>query len=573
MSTTEYFEEFVMPARGHYHAEVWLAGDDGVRVNGTHLPTGDTIADTRHYDVFGDKPEWRDSLPPNSEISPPGTKWARDLTGGGINPADPPIYFEVIVSAIAEDVSAHLTDVPTAVPSGAVEDHKDKLHRKNIRIPNGWGENSWFTGRALAASQVVGIDFWGDSISSDGAGVQPPSSQATLGVAGLIESYAQAAYGDGGSGYLSGSTAYATWTGTGNPNWVGEVGFGGVGFRTTQTASMTWTGLRGNKIRFFYRNAGITGSFRWQVDGGGFTTVTTPVGFALDPASVDVTGLSEVGTHTFRVEWVSGTVVACGVYAEKSTGVNVRRYGVSGRAASDYALNSLGRFRASTTNGSPTITCAAPGWFTSALLRTSPEFRFIAGPGIPAGAKITAVASAVSMTIDRNCTATATNVDVDICVRDTYGQFVPNMTTNFEPAFGLTPVGPGRPHALIIMLGANDPANADTTARQFRDGYSRILKPYYASSLANYGPSLIVCQEHQGNWFDIFNRWPEMTSVMESIASGMGGVFIDHWGIGRRQHQYGEDRGWFNDAIHPSALGHKEMYFDPIWGVLTLTGS
>ena len=439
--------------------------------------------------------------------------------------------------------------------------HKNRLHKANTRVPAGWGENAWFLGRDLADTQIVGVDFWSDSIGTDGVGVSPASSQRTLGVAGLLETGLQAELGDGGSGYLPGSTAYATQTGT----WTAEVGFGGVGFRATAAATMEWTGLRGKKIRFFHRNQNITGQFRYSIDGGAFTTVTTPAGFGLDPNSIDITGLSESGTHTFRVEWVSGTVVAHGVYAEKTTGVNIRRFGASGRAAAHYSYSSLGRFKANTTNGQPTVTCDGPaGWFNSSLIG-----KYLQGSGIPVSAKVTAVASTTSLTIDKNATATATGVDVDVCLQDTVGIGVPGATTNFEPF--LNSSGCGRPHLLIVMLGANDPANADVTARQFRDGYSRILKPYYSSSASALAPSLIVDQEHQGNWFDIYGRWPEMTSVMDSIAAGMGGVYLDHWGIGHRQHQYMEDQGWAADAIHPSTLGHRELYYEPLFDVCMMT--
>lgn len=545
----------VEPSTVSVTVQLW---GDGEPVTGFELTSDTTIAGP--YRAKGNP--WTVDLVGNADIdAPAGTVYRVERTWPGLT--EPLVdYVDMPTSAGTYVLGDHLTDPPAAVESSALSVHKDRSHRRFVRIPPAWGENAWFTGRDLAATQVVGVDFWGDSIGADGVGVSPSSSQATLGVAGLLETGLQAAYGDGGSGYRSGATAYATQTGS----WTTEMGFGGVGYRATAGATIEWTGLRGNKIRFFYRNAGITGQFRWSVNGGGFTTVTTPAGFGLDPASVDVTGLSESSTHTFRVEWVSGTFVAHGVYAEKSTGVNLRRFGVSGRAAAHYSYSSLGRFKANTTNGSGTVTCTSPGWFDSSLID-----KYLQGSGIPVSAKVTAVASATSLTIDKNATATASNVDVDVCLQDTVGIGVPGSTTNFDPFLNST--GCGRPHLLIVMLGANDPANADVTARQFRDGYSRILKPYYQASSSALTPSLVVAQEHQGNWFDIYGRWPEMTSVMNAIADGMGAAYVDHWGLGRRSHQYGEDQGWFADAIHPSNLGHQKLYYEPIYSLLTIGSS
>jgi hypothetical protein len=123
MSLTEYFETFSMDLMDQYRAEIYLVGSNGQRIVGTHIPTGDTIQAMKPFLVFGDVGEWRRELPPNAEISPAGTKWARDLTGSGVNPADPPIYFNVIVSGVAQNVTAHLTDPPGAIGDAALDVH------------------------------------------------------------------------------------------------------------------------------------------------------------------------------------------------------------------------------------------------------------------------------------------------------------------------------------------------------------------------------------------------------------------------------------------------------------------
>lgn len=62
-----------------------------------------------------------------------------------------------------------------------------------------------------------------------------------------------------------------------------------------------------------------------------------------------------------------------------------------------------------TTSGSPTLTSASHGGFTSALVGKS-----ISGAGIPNGTTISAVGSATSLTMSANATATATGVRVTI---------------------------------------------------------------------------------------------------------------------------------------------------------------
>lgn len=62
-----------------------------------------------------------------------------------------------------------------------------------------------------------------------------------------------------------------------------------------------------------------------------------------------------------------------------------------------------------TTSGSPTLTSAAGGGFTSALVGSS-----ISGSGIPVGATIIAVGGPTSLTLSANATLTASNVIVTI---------------------------------------------------------------------------------------------------------------------------------------------------------------
>jgi len=554
MSTTTYFEpQAGMALRDVRRAEIFLVGTDGAKVVGEHIPTGATIQGSRWRDIFSDAPEWRMDLEPNTEISPAGTKWARDLTGSGVSAADPPIYFDVIASATAQNVNAHLTPAPTDVPDSLLSAHIVRTHKKFVKVPDGWGEN-WFQERALAGSKIVGVDFWGDSIGAQGLGTTDLRLNS---VPGRTEAALQAAFGDGGSGYLTYEHSDA---GTRTGTYVAEVGFGGGANRTSGAASMRWLLVRGTTIRLFFKNAGVTGVQRWRIDGGGWRSVTTPHVFGIDPASDDVTGLSDTA-HLVEWEWVSGTVAVCGIYAERATGINVRRFGVNGRAACQYSLGVIEKRRIGTTNASPTVT-SNPGFFRADMVG-----KYISCNNLPASCLITAVGSSTSLTVNQNANATST-VDADFCQYDTFGSVVPMRTTNFFPFLNVA--GMGMPALIVMCIGANDAIHASSNPEFMEHGLSSILKPYYNGSTFAAQPSVAFIVEHQGNWFDVTGIWPIMASNLARTAEGMGAVLVDAWGIGRRSHEWASLQGWFADDIHPNDLGVQQMYSTPLLSALML---
>lgn len=117
------FETFSMAVEDRYRVEVYLVGTSGHRIEGVHIPTGDSVAAMKPYTVFGSTGEWRMQLPPTSEISPAGSRYARDMTGSGIDPADPPKFFTVPVSGVAQDVNDWLSTAPGTIPDAALDTH------------------------------------------------------------------------------------------------------------------------------------------------------------------------------------------------------------------------------------------------------------------------------------------------------------------------------------------------------------------------------------------------------------------------------------------------------------------
>lgn len=433
------------------------------------------------------------------------------------------------------------TDVQAAIAeaSGDLTTHINTFHKPHYLVPAAWGER-WRQARTEAGSRHVQVHIWGDSIYANGLGASTPR---TTSVSALIQAQLQTLYGDGGTGFINHS--YATKTGTwatGNDN-----NFGGTGARASAAATMQFTAVMGTTIRIFHRNANITGSFRWQIDGGGFTTVTPPTGFGVEPGAVIATGLSDT-SHTVDIEWVSGQVVISGVQGFRATGITVSRIGESGRAASHYSPITLDRITSvTTTNGSATITTPGAGSFRSMMIG-----KYITGTGIATDTTISAVASATSATLSQNATASGTNT-MDIQFHRSTWAAATTQTVDPPLATGLT-----RADLVIMALGVNDPTNIEFYGRTFRDGMSRIMSTYTSGSGYDFSPDFVFVMPHFANWFDVYSRKNEIASELASIAAGSGGALVDVWGMAKRSYKYWNDLGYFADVVHPSDSGHNQ---------------
>lgn len=407
-----------------------------------------------------------------------------------------------------------------------------------------WGRN-WALAKDAASSRIVTVDFWGDSIT-DGVGA---TDWATQGYVALTAAAMQARYGDGGSGYLplNRSTKTGTWT-----NAMGPLGAQAT---ATAAASATWT-IRGTTAAIFHLNAGVTGSWRYQVDGGSFTTVTTPVGLGLDPATVFITGLSDA-SHTLRVEWVSGTVSICGVEARRAMGIIPRRFCISGRTATEFSSCPVGQRSISWTNASATITTGAsdPGFTAQDIGLYLANLDFTTG--LPTDARITAVASATSATISAAATAGSSgNKPVSLhlnppSIEDKQRDAMSSRTAN---GFGQAGLGVG--DIAVIALSVNDMAGSGsfpTTAR-LEDGISAILDAYADQN--SQGDAVLIINP-PGTHPDRTRAYPAMAGAIQAVAAGYGAAVVDMWALIRHSTTYAEATwDYFADTIHPSDTGH-----------------
>lgn len=347
--------------------------------------------------------------------------------------------------------------------------------------------------------------------------------------------------------------------------WPAGMGMGGSQLQATAPAALHFSNMRGTQIRLFHRNANITGSFRWRVDGGSWTTVTPPTDFGQDPGAVVVGSLSDTA-HTFDVEWISGTVSIFGIEATRATGIVMYNFSQSGRAGVDFGKGREQYIRAiSGTSGTATITSPGAGSFNDSMVGKFIDVGLTSG--IPAGTTITAVASATSATISTNLTATLTNAAATVSEKGSSGILGAGMVADPFLAPSL-----GRPDLVIIQLGANDPSNNSNDPQIFRQAISNIIRMYTSGNSVNYTPDFIFVIEHMGNWFDIESKFAAFAAVIASLAVSHGGVLIDMWGLGRRSWKYWSDLGYFADAIHPSTAGAVQ-YAQPQIDVCLMTES
>jgi len=447
--------------------------------------------------------------------------------------------------AVTVQVTVSLGGLTTAT----FNSHIETLHLPFVAVPAGWG-GQWEEAREEADTRQVKVHLHGDSIYQ-GVGATNPRTE---GCAILTGDELRDRYGDGGTGWIP-SALRTSATGV----WTSGMGMGGCQLRATNTATLAFTDLRGSALRIFHRNASITGSFRWRVNGGSYTTVTPPTVFGQDPGAVEINPGGN-GPHTLDVEWVSGTVDIFGVEATFTTGVVTYQFAQSGRAASDYTPG-LEQFitGVSASGVTTTITTPGAGSFTNSMIG-----KFIHGPAqIAVGTTITAVASDTSATISAATTGTITNQSCTISTNGTIGVLGANMVADPFLAAAV-----GRPDLVIIQLGANDPAGAFNSADTFRAGVSKVMRLYSGSDQLDYVPTFVLVIEHIANWFDIQSEYAAMAAVLADLAGGNGAALVDIWGIGHRSFKYWNDLGMFADTIHPTTAGHA-AYAAPVIDLLT----
>lgn len=396
---------------------------------------------------------------------------------------------------------------------------------------------------AEAASRRVYIQAWGGSVTAGVPGATDPRVDSWVGV---LQNALCFAYGNGGTGYLP------HWFGTKVGAWVDVVGVAATETVIAGAGSITWTNMIGTRIRIYHRNSGLTGSYRYRIDGGSWTTVTPPTLFGVNPGRVEVTGLADAA-HTVEVEWVSGTIGINGCEAARTTGIVMQRCCIGGRGLSDYDANPLRKAPVGTTNASTTITCASPGHFSSEdvgrWLRHAP------GGVLQTDTQITAVASATSATISKAATATGTNT-VEFCSQGNARESLPMETRSNAFGTGLTSDNPFyAPDLVIIGFGINDVAGPSLEAAQ--RGMNRVL-----FGGGDGVREAIIVAEHHGAFDDSAGFSLPLRSYGASAARAMGGAFVDFWSYGRHSFSWADAEGWFHDAVHPSDEGHLRLAND-----------
>lgn len=419
-------------------------------------------------------------------------------------------------------------------------------------------------GAVKGVIHVVGDSLTvGDDASSDATAGAANNTEAQKlawrddGYAGVLRRGLQQIYGDGGEGFMPNSLGVTTGT------WTVRLGFGAYEGRATAAASVTWK-VRGTSVKLYYRSTALTGSFRWQVDGGSFTTVSTTASGS-DPGVVTIGPLSD-GEHTVRVEWVSGTIGINGVRGIRgTTGIIVDRIAQHGIGAFDLGAYPTARrqFTAGTVNGSNTITAASPAGFTAADIGARVHLL-----NFPFNVQIGTVPTSTTATlVDRNGVAVnATATGNVVCTVDQLarvpqanerGYDVGSVTVNPAGSEGLD-----QAHMVIFSLGANDAASGP---RQVGDHYeetlSRFMRVYNDFQASTRTTEFVVIVEHIGKWFDVDGRYPWYAAAARKMADSMNAAVIDCWEAGRRSWLYGQQQGYWSGAlndhmIHLSKKGH-----------------
>lgn len=397
---------------------------------------------------------------------------------------------------------------------------------------------------AEASARKVYVQVWGGSVT---AGVPGATDPRTTSWVGLLRTALCTRYGDGGTGYLP------HWFGTKTGTWVDVVGVAATETVISGAGNIIWTNMVGTRIRIYFRN-NLTGSFRYRIDGGSWTTITPPTGFGVNPGRVEVTGLSDTA-HTVEVDRVSGTVGINGVEAARATGIVMQRCCIGGRGFSDYDAGAYRTGPISTTNASTTITCAAPGHFTSADLNKF--IRHDAGGVLQSDTQITAIASATSATVNKAPTATATPT-VEFCAQEPSRENHPLETRSNSFGTGLTSENPQfAPDLLICGFGINDVAGPSLEAAQ--KGMDRVL-----FGGGDGVREVVIVSEHHGAFQDSKGMALPLRAYGAAVAEAFGGAFVDFWGKGKHSFTWANTQvpSWFHDAVHPSDTGHARLADD-----------
>lgn len=217
------------------------------------------------------------------------------------------------------------------------------VRKTGATFPSDWGSN-FYTKLAAASTANCTIAVVGDSVSQ---GLNSSDLWSTSYVARL-RSNLQAAYGDGGSGYvgavnaldkfssLSGYTPAKTGVTFDASSWslIRGEGPGSYSSNTLVDGATCSFVVRGSTVTVYYIKASNCGIFTVSIDGSAAVTVNSTSANAI--GTYTVTGLS-TGSHTVTCvrSAIQGGMyfVICGVRGTNPTGVIIDNYSIVGCTA------------------------------------------------------------------------------------------------------------------------------------------------------------------------------------------------------------------------------------------------
>src|SRR5271165_2032103 len=223
--------------------------------------------------------------------------------GGGVNVAPNSPRFAAALKPIFNGIA---TGVPARICT--IGDSTTFGNGSNATSPNGLNLYSWPTQLALALMNY-GIPAHQDGAIGDQGSAQTLANDNRWTIGGA-------------------------WT-----QVTGQESIGGAQLQaTTNTNSLTFAPIGGvDTFRVFYVASPGAGQIGWQIDGGGFTTVSEagPAGLAVFTVAAGASG-----THTIGLQQVSGTVNVQGVegFSQAFPAVSIVNAGWAATSTSNWAV-------------------------------------------------------------------------------------------------------------------------------------------------------------------------------------------------------------------------------------------
>lgn len=378
----------------------------------------------------------------------------------------------------------------------------NKRASTGIWAPSDWGRTGgWSTSAPLAASSPILVADFGASIDEG----YYSSSWATKTWKALTYAALQAAYGDGGSGFVS--VHSTTGLGTGSASTITATGASGTGVggwdaytsgpngymlfahAAANGATLVDTNVRGRFIDVIYlptTTAGVT--IGYAVSGGGPSgSIGTTVGSVMGIGKFTIDrGSGNAGVCTLTLTATGGQPFIGGWLGRNATGIIPMRAGYAGRTTGAVA-------------GAPAV-------------------------GLPTG-----------------------------------------QTTGYLSIYSLYGVGVPSLFMYSADMLINDIA-ATTTALAVGQN---IAQAFDWAKLSNTNCDIVAFAPHKGNTADTTYLYQQYLRELRAVCEEYGAMLIDAWPIGYNVWSYWNGLGYWGDGtndglagsnvVHPSDAGHQAM--------------